>query len=564
MRESTSPGAAARPRSPMAWRLAEHSPRPLAATEGSEHIVRYANPAFCRLVGQDRPRLAGRPVDHALPKSDRAILASLLDRVSDGGTAAEVVGQIRQASGGETACWTYLAWPVFDDRDELVGAALQVSDTTGALAVPRSSERTEEVLRAANEQLLIAGIREQELAELAANAQHALYHAQRIEGIGALAGGIAHDFNNLLTAILGYTQLSADTLPPDDPVQKHLQTVKGAGERAARLTSQLLAFARKQVIHHRVVDVNALVVETHSMLDRLLGADVACSLGLRADPAWVMVDPGQFDQVLVNLAVNARDAMPSGGTLTIETANTRLGPEYCSQVDGLRPGEYVALVVADTGTGMPPDVQERLFEPFFSTKGQGKGTGLGLATCWGIVKQSSGHIQVESELGAGTRVLVYLPCAEEPDTEEPHEVPPAPPPSIDRAPQAAQTVLVVEDEAAVRDIVVRTLRLHGFVVIEAQDGKEALKVLRRHVGEVDLVVTDMLMPVMGGRELSERLHKTDPRMRVLLVSGCTGDEAVRQSTLTPGTAFLPKPFTPDGLVSKVRELLGGARGHDLT
>jgi PAS domain S-box-containing protein len=534
---------------------AEHSPLPMIATEGRTHIVRYANPAFCRLFARARAELLGRPFAEIIPEREQSPCLALLDRVYLSQNAEEAIEQKHLTAEGETVYWTYLAWPAFDEKEELAGVMLQVTDATEAIRARQHFEQVDEEIRAINQELLIADIREQEIAEREASAQQQLHHAQRMEGIGKLAGGIAHDFNNLLTAILGFTELAANSLPPEEPVQRHLHTIQSAAERAATLTSQLLAFARKQVIVPRVLDINVLIGDIDTMLQRLIGEDIELVSLPQPDAGRVKVDPGQFGQVLINLVVNACDAMPAGGRLTIETAAVTLDEDDAHPHEGVAPGDYVLMTVRDTGTGMTEEVQAHLFEPFYTTKPQGKGTGLGLATCYGIVRQNGGHIQVDSASGAGTTVRIYLPRVEEArPCRHGKSV------QLPSLPQATGTILLVEDEALVRDIGTQALRLQGYTVLAAEDGEEALQVLRQHPGEIDLVVTDLVMPVMGGRELADRLHKTHPHLKVLFISGYTDDTIVRRGILEPGAAFIQKPFTPTDLARKVRELLDIASG----
>ena len=382
-----------------------------------------------------------------------------------------------------------------------------------------------------------------------------LRQAQKMEAVGQLAGGIAHDFNNLLTAILGCTQLLLHATPPEDQRREDVEEIKNAGLRAAELTRQLLAFSRRQVLAPKVLDVNAVVANMDKMLRRLLGEDVALVTHLAADLGPVSADPGQLEQVLLNLAVNARDAMPHGGRLTIDTANVFLTEEYAERHHRLPPGPYVLLAVSDTGVGMDEMTQKHLFEPFFTTKEVGKGTGLGLATVYGIVKQSGGYIWVYSEPGHGTTLKVYLPRV--PGAAEPLPVAVASP----ELRRGTETVLLVEDAAPVRSLARKGLQGYGYQVLEAADGPAALELSARHPGEIDILVTDVVMPGMSGRELAERLAPARPGMRVLYTSGYTDDAMVHQGVLRSGVAFLQKPFVPETLARKVREVLDGEKGE---
>ncbi len=380
-----------------------------------------------------------------------------------------------------------------------------------------------------------------------------LLQAQKMEAIGRLAGGVAHDFNNLLTAITGYTELVLSGLAPDAPQRRDLGEVQKAAERAAALTRQLLAFSRQQVLQPRVLDLNAVVADVEQMLRRVIGEDIG--VVVVAGPAlWpVRADPGQLGQVLLNLAVNSRDAMPEGGTLTIETANLELDGAYVRRHAAVRPGPYVMLAVSDTGVGMDAEIQARIFEPFFTTKEHGKGTGLGLATVYGIVKQSGGHIWVYSEPGRGTTFKIYLPRAED-DGERP-----APAASTAGPAGGSETVLLVEDEEGVRTLASRVLAAAGYTVLEARDAGEALAINRRHDGPVALLLTDLVMPGASGTDLAARLAAERPDLKVLYMSGYTGDATVRHQILQPHTAFLEKPFTPAALARKVRDVLDAPR-----
>ena len=378
--------------------------------------------------------------------------------------------------------------------------------------------------------------------------------SQKMEGIGRLAGGIAHDFNNLLTAILGYSELMEAQLPDDEDLRSSLREIHHAGERAAALTRQLLAFSRKQVLQPRLLDLNAVVSEVEKLLRRLIGEDV--ELVTQLDPALgnVKADPGQLEQVLINLAVNARDAMPEGGTLTIETANAVLDTGFAMANPGARSGEYAVLTVADTGIGMSDDVRSHAFEPFFTTKEQGKGTGLGLATAYGIVKQSDGYITVESEPGRGAAFRIYFPrAAGAAAASGLGEHPPL-------SPRGTETILLVEDETGVRRLSCTILESQGYTVLEAASGAEALEIARSHTGEIHLLATDVVMPGMSGRVLWDRLRALHPGPRVLFMSGYTDDAIARHGVLEPGIAFLQKPFTPFGLAQKVRDVLDAAQG----
>ena len=376
-----------------------------------------------------------------------------------------------------------------------------------------------------------------------------LRQSQKMEAVGQLAGGIAHDFNNLLTAILGSTQLLLQATPPGDVRREDVEEIRNAGLRAAELTRQLLAFSRRQVLAPKVLELNAVVANMDKMLRRLIGDDVELATALHAEAGAVNADPGQLEQVLLNLVVNARDAMPGGGRVLIETTRLLLRDELVERRHRLPPGDYVCLAVTDSGLGMDEATQAHLFEPFFTTKEVGKGTGLGLATVYGIVKQSGGYIWVYSEPGRGTTVKVYLPRV--PGAAEQPLPAPEPPPLRG----GHETVLLVEDAAPVRTLARRSLEACGYRVLDAADGRSAIELSARHAGEIAVLVTDVVMPGMSGRELAERLAPARPAMKVLYTSGYTDDAMVRQGVLNAGVAFLQKPFVPDSLARKVREVL---------
>ncbi len=378
-----------------------------------------------------------------------------------------------------------------------------------------------------------------------------LRQAQKMEAVGRLAGGVAHDFNNLLTAILGSTELLLRGLEPASPLRQDAAEIKKAGERAAGLTRQLLAYSRRQILQPAVLDLNRVVTDMDRLLRRLIGEDVDLVTAPAPDLGAVRADRGQIEQVIVNLALNARDAMPQGGKLTIATANAQLGPDYAETHPGATPGPYVMLAVSDTGAGMDRDTIAHLFEPFFTTKEVGKGTGLGLATVYGIVKQSEGYVAVYSEPGQGTSFKIYLPRVA---ADAAVTAPPAP---VAEPPRGTETVLVVEDEEAVRSLSRRALEAAGYTVLAAAAGPDALRLVERYGGPIHLLLTDVVMPGMSGRELAQQLGQRRPGLRVLYMSGYPGDAMVHRGALEPGTAFLQKPFLPEDLTRKVREVLEG-------
>jgi len=382
--------------------------------------------------------------------------------------------------------------------------------------------------------------------------QAQLMQAQKMEAVGRLAGGVAHDFNNLLTVIISYSDLLLEDLGRDDPKREDVAAVRKAAEGAAALTHQLLAFSRQQVLQPKVLDVNATVANTEKLLRRLIGEDIQLVAKLGSGLGSVKADPGQIEQVIMNLAVNARDAMPAGGQLTIETANVEMDEAYVRGHPLAQPGRYVMLAVSDTGTGMDEQTKAHIFEPFFTTKELGKGTGLGLATVYGIVKQSGGFIWLYSEPGHGTSFKIYMPRVDE-SAER------ATPAAAAPLPRGTETILVVEDAPAVRAVTRQVLERQGYTVLEAPNGGAALVLATKHHGPIHLLLTDVVMPGVNGRQLAEQLARPRPDMMVLFTSGYTDDSVVRHGVLESGIAYLQKPFTPDGVARKVREVLDSSR-----
>ncbi|HUB07636.1 MAG TPA: response regulator [Myxococcales bacterium] len=407
------------------------------------------------------------------------------------------------------------------------------------------------VLKGALVRLLPAverALQEREARRARRRLEEQLRQAQKLEAIGSLAGGVAHDFNNLLSIILTYSDLLMRALPSDSPMREDLSEIKKAGERARDLTRQLLMFSRQQVIEPRVLCLNDPLQGIRTMLDRLIGEDIELSI-VRSPDLWdVEADPGQIEQVLMNLVVNARDAMPDGGKLTIETANVVLDEDYQAQHPGAGTGPHVMLAVIDTGTGMDAVTRSRIFEPFFTTKGPGKGTGLGLSTVFGIVKQNRGNVWVYSEPGLGTAFKIYLPRTEA-AREEKAPVPVAPRVS------GNETILVVEDEASLRAAALRVLRELGYRVLEAALPSEAIALCERSTDHIHLLLTDVVMPEMNGRQLADRLRQGRPSLKVLYTSGYTENTIVHHGVPEAGIHFLPKPISPDLLAAKVRSVL---------
>jgi len=446
------------------------------------------------------------------------------------------------------ACWST---PIFDGQQRVLGTfalyfrvpmrptdqhrqIIELTTYTAAIAIVAHRER------AARERA------EAERARLT----EALRQVQKIDSLGRLAGGIAHDFNNLLTVITGHTDLLLQELAQGDPLRDSADDIRAAASRAADLTRQLLAFSRGQLLHPRVLDLNASIEESTRMLRRLLGEDIELATVLDDELGFVRADPGQLDQVIVNLAVNARDAMPLGGQVTIATRNATVTDIDAQRDPSYRPGAFVLLTFCDTGHGISADILPNIFEPFFTTKQQGQGTGLGLAMVYGIVKQSEGWISVSSEIERGTAFEIYLPRVNEPLTD----VPPRPAAEMR---SGSETVLVVEDEDAVRKLTCQALRKFGYDVLEAANGGEALLVCEQRAQPIPLIITDVVMPGMSGPQLVARLSELYPETKVLYMSGYTDTLAVREGLLDGRRAFLQKPFTPADLRRRVREVLDG-------
>jgi two-component system cell cycle sensor histidine kinase/response regulator CckA len=387
---------------------------------------------------------------------------------------------------------------------------------------------------------------EQELREK----EELLRRAQKLEAVGRLAGGIAHDFNNLLTAIIGYTELLKMSGLPEATALMNVEEIRRAADRAANLTQQLLAFSRKQVLRPTVINLNTLIAGIEKLLTRVIGENIRLVARLDPDLGLLKADPGQIEQVIMNLIVNARDAMPAGGTVIVETRNVYLDRSYCEEHSSVTEGRYILLAISDTGHGMDDETKERIFEPFFTTKTKGKGTGLGLSTVYGIVKQSGGNVWVYSEIGRGTTFKIYLPRIEarredaKPDKQSP------------RPTAGSELVLVVEDEDLVRNMLRDSLNSFGYEVLEAGKGSDAIELcMQRGLERVRLLITDVVMPQMSGKELAERLTAIYPEMKVLFISGYTNDAIVHHGVLDGGIQFLEKPFSPQVLGTKIREIL---------
>ena len=457
---------------------------------------------------------AGRTLGEVVPDV-ASTLEPLLRKVLDTGEAilnVELSGQT-PAAAGKVRHWLASFYPVRTSLAESLGVGAVVTETT-------------------------------EMREL----EQQLLQSQKMEAVGRLAGGVAHDFNNLLTVIRSYSELLLLDLPADDARRAEVDEIKSAADRAAALTRQLLAFSRKQVLQPRIVDLNEVVRGTERMLRRLIVEDVALATVLAPDLAFVLADPGQLEQVLVNLAVNAADAMPDGGRLTITTTNVELDSTYARRHANVEAGPYVMLAVSDTGHGMSQETIANIFEPFFTTKAPGKGTGLGLSTVYAIVKQSRGHVWVYSEVGHGTTFKVYLPRAEAAAPEQAEK-------PIKTDARGSETILLVEDEDSVRSAVGRILERQGYSVLEAHHGGEALRIAAEFEGPIHLVVSDLMMPEMSGREFASRLMLSRPDVKVLFMSGYTDDEVVRRGLVEGDGAFIQKPFALEELARKVRVVL---------
>ena len=481
-----------------------------ALSPGGE--VTSLNPAFEEMTGFQPAEWVGRPFEAFVHPDDVPLALDLFGRVLQGEPRPTIQFRILTRAG------TY--------RVAEFSATAQLRDgrLTGILGIGR--DVTERL-----------GLEQQ------------LRQAQKMEAVGRLAGGIAHDFNNILTAITGHADLLLEDLGHHDPRRADVDEIRRSAERAAGLTRQLLAFSRQQVLQPKVVDLNALVLDMDKLLRRLIGEDVELATVLDPTLGRVTADPGQLEQVIVNLAVNARDAMPQGGKLTLETRNIDLDSSYTLEHSLVKPGPYVQLTVSDSGIGMDEETQAHAFEPFFTTKPRGQGTGLGLAMVYGTVKQSGGFIWVYSEPGRGATFKIYLPRVDAPVESA------APPAPVERPPRGSETVLLAEDEPAVRAIARQALERQGYTVLAAPSGADALALAAQHGATIHLLLTDVVMPGMSGRDLADRLTAQRPGIRVLYISGYTDNAIVRHGMLEPGLAYLQKPFRPDALVRKVREVL---------
>ena len=477
----------------------------------TDGIVRSWNPAAERIFGWTAAEAIGHPLQ-TVPEEENKDSSARVQEVATG-LLAKGVELTRLRKDGSTVTVRVYAGPMHDSAGIVCGIMVVATDTT-------------------------------ELRRL----EHQYRHAQKMEAVGRLAGGIAHDFNNLLTVILGETEMALQELDGADPSRAALEEISKAGHRAGQLTRQLLSFSRQQIVESTVFDLKELVADVERMLDRLIGEDVQLQSRLATQDMRVRADRSQIEQLLINLAVNARDAMPQGGLLTIELASVHLGQHDAVPHVTLAPGDYCLLSVNDSGIGISDEVRTHIFEPFFTTKGPGRGTGLGLATCYGIVSQAGGHIEVYSEVGVGSSFKVYLPKAHDAGTTE--ASPPAQATSVGH-----EHILLVEDQAAVRDIADRMLRSLGYQVTMAGDGESALQILRSDSATIDLLLTDVVLPGMNGGELAEHARALVPGLKVLFASGYTGDVAAYQALVDASSNLIQKPFTVSTLGERVRQAL---------
>ncbi|MDP8223827.1 MAG: PAS domain S-box protein [Candidatus Lernaella stagnicola] len=472
-----------------------------------------------RMFGYTADEITGQSIAVLVPEERGPELQWILDKIQHRESIVNHETQ-RLTKYGKLIDVALTISPISDGHGHLIGASIIVRDLTGHRRQQRERDTLEAQLR----------------------------QSQKMEAVGRLAGGVAHDFNNILTGITGYADMILRRLDQNDSVFEDVQQIRHASERAAALTKQLLAFSRKQLISPEILQISTVVENAHRMLERVIGEDLQLELQTRSDLYYIKADPGQIDQVLLNLVVNSRDALPEGGRIVIETVNATVDEEFCAEHTFAKPGEYVKLVVRDNGTGMDETTLEHIFEPFFTTKERGKGTGLGLATVFGIVKQNNGFVLVDSDIDVGTTVRIYLPAVEKkPDDVTSFEpIPPS---------KGGETVLLVEDEEMLRTLVKKILELNGYRVLVADTGADALALATKNADGLDLLLTDVIMPGMNGKELYERITEFRPDLRVLFMSGYTAEVIARHGVLEEGVAFIEKPFNVDDLAKKVREVL---------
>lgn len=505
-----------------------------------EGRIMFANAAMARLLGKTKTDLVGTLATDYLSKHRGERFMARHHEVMGSGEA-----QLLETSLPlHDPPFPVLAirYPLRDSAGAAYGTASIMTDIT-------QQKRIEDELRRSEAKTRDALAALEKALELTRRTEEKFRHVQKMEAIGRLAGGVAHDFNNLLTVILGNSSEILATLSPADPLHEVIGEIEKAGQRAAGLTRQLLAFSRKQVLEPRIVNVNELITGAEKMLRRIVSEDIELTLLLDPHPQWCKLDKGQFEQVLLNLVVNARDAMLDGGRLTIETTAVVLDATFTEEHPDIRPGEYVRLVVSDTGVGIPKDVQPHIFEPFFTTKSVGHGTGLGLSMVYGIIRQSGGMIWLYSEPGQGTSFKIYLPRQSDVAAEKISQAP-----SFSTT-RGKETILIVEDDEPVRNTISSILRRAGYHVISAANGGEALLICEEHASTIHLLLTDVVMPKLNGRKLAERLRQVRPSMRVVFMSGYTENVVVHHGILDAHLDFLPKPVTSDILLTKLREVL---------
>jgi two-component system cell cycle sensor histidine kinase/response regulator CckA len=474
----------------------------------------YNSPAYGRILGYSPEELQGTSGFEQIHPDDRPLVEQAAREARSGGVGRTIQYRLRHKDG---------SWRILESRSSAILNAQ--GDVEKLVVVNRDvSERK--------------------------SLEEQFRQAQKMEAVGRLSGGVAHDFNNLLGVIIGYAEFLQERLGPGHALRGSVDEILSAGKRAATLTRQLLAFSRQQVLDPKVLDLNAAVSDMDKLLRRLIGEDIELTTILSPDLGRVKADHGQLEQVILNLAVNARDAMPHGGKLVVQTKNFVMDEAFVRRYPyPVQPGPYACLTMSDTGIGMDAETKARAFEPFFTTKEKGKGTGLGLSTVYGVVKQSGGYIDTISAPGAGTTFVIYLPSVSEAiQTERPSA-------SVVGSSDGRETILLAEDEGSLRTLTRNTLELCGYKVLEAKDGADAIKVSERHTGPIDLLLTDVVMPGMGGNQLAQELTRRRPEIKALFMSGYTGQTVGVQGPIDPGSAFVPKPFTRDTLTRKIREVL---------
>jgi two-component system, cell cycle sensor histidine kinase and response regulator CckA len=539
--------------------IVENLPAMLFMKDAEKLRFERFNRAGEELLGVGRDKLIGKTDFDFFPKEQAEFFQAKDRAVLRAGKLEEISEEPIDTAHGRRWLQTRKI-PIVEDGvpKHLLGISFDITERRDAQEAlkrahaeleSRVESRTSELAKSNAE--LSRQIEERVRAEASLHeAEEQLRQSQKMDAIGRLAGGVAHDFNNLLSVILSYCAMLMEDLPEGNPLRPDVAAIQMAGDRAADLTRQLLAFSRRQVLSPRVVDLNEVVAGMHKILERILGEDVALTTSPARGLGMTKLDPGQIQQIILNLAVNARDAMPNGGKLTLETDNVVLDDAYAREHLGVSPGPHVMLAVSDTGEGMDKATQARIFEPFFTTKEIGKGTGLGLSTVFGIVQQSGGSIWVYSEPGNGTSFKLYFPMA--PDEADAREAEPALPGDLLRG---TETILLVEDEAQVRAVVRGILKRQGYQVLDAGNATEGLLLCERFSGVIHMLVTDVVMPQMSGRELAERINALRPEIRILYMSGYTDNTIVHHGVLDAGIHFLQKPITPATLARKVREVL---------